>query len=427
MKNFIKDLYSGDMIKNIIPGTENYLKKNKTSIYVGIDPTFHSLHIGHLPILILLKKLQLLGYKPIVLIGGATALIGDPSGKLKERQVLGLDKIIYNQSIIKKQILKIFNFIDHKKNLEILNNYTWMKKFNFLSFLKNVGKNISISYMISKDSVKNRLKNGISFSEFSYQLIQGYDFYYLFKNKNVRLQIGGSDQWGNIITGIDIIKRKIKSKAYAITLPLLTKSDGSKFGKTDNKNIWLDSKLTSSYQLYQFFINCSDYESEKLIKNLTFYNKREIEEIIKFHKINSFNRILQKSIAKSVMEIIYSKNEYNLISNISNILFGNKNFYNLELISSNQLNQIFSCFPVIKINKNLFFNSKNVLDLVCISTNFLIFKSKSEAKKMIKNLGLKINKITIKQYDEKPNFKLLKERYLLIQKGKKDYYIINLI
>ena len=421
----INELKWRGMIHNIMPGTEEQLSKEITTAYVGIDPTSDSLHIGHLVSIMLLKHLQLAGHKPIALIGGATGMIGDPSGKSEERILLDKKVLIYNQECIKKQLLKFLDFDTNLKNkAEIANNYEWMKKFSFLDFLRDVGKYLNVSYMVAKDSVKSRMETGISFTEFSYQLIQAYDFYYLYKNKNCKLQMGGSDQWGNITAGAELIRRKDNGEVFALTCPLITKSDGGKFGKTEEGNIWLDPKYTSPYKFYQFWLNVSDKDAEKYIKIFTLLSKEQINSIIEEHKQALHNRVLQKELAKNITIMVHNEEEYNSALEASEILFENGTTESLKKLSEEYLVAVFEGVPQIRISKSEIQMGINIVELISTKSNIL--SSKGDARKMIKGGGISINKRKILNTEETVSSdSLLNGKFILIQKGKKNYFLLR--
>jgi len=423
--DLVNELKWRGMIHNIMPGTEEQLSKETTTAYVGIDPTSDSLHIGHLVSVMLLKHLQLAGHKPIALIGGATGMIGDPSGKSEERILLDKKVLIHNQECIKKQLLKFLDFDTNLKNkAEIRNNYEWMKGFSFLDFLRDVGKYLNVSYMIAKDSVKSRLETGISFTEFSYQLIQAYDFYYLYKNMNCKLQMGGSDQWGNITAGAELIRRKDNGEVFALTCPLITKSDGGKFGKTEEGNIWLDPKYTSPYKFYQFWLNISDKDAEKYIKIFTLLSKEEINSIIEEHKQTPHNRVLQKELAKNITIMVHSEEEYNSVLEASEILFEKATTESLKNLSEKYFIAVFEGVPQIRISKPEIEMGINIVELISTKSN--IFSSKSEARRMIKNGGISVNKIKILNTEETISSNaLLNGKFILIQKGKKNYFLLR--
>lgn len=424
MKDFIANLRWRGMIHDSIRGTEAQLKKEQTAGYIGFDPTAPSLHIGNLAAIMLLKHFQLAGHKPIVLIGGATGMIGDPSGKAEERKLLDEETLRHNQAHIKKQLSKFLDFTCRENAVEMLNNYDWFKKVNFLSFLREVGKYISVNYMMAKDAVKKRLETGISYTEFAYQLLQGYDFYYLYTTKNVKLQMGGADQWGNVTTGVELIRKKAGGEAFALTTPLITKADGSKFGKTEKGNVWLAPEMTSPYAFYQFWLNCSDEEATKLIKIFTLLEREDIKALIQAHNAMPHQRILQKAIAKEVTTRIHGEKDCTWAVKASELLFGNATQEDLATIDDKTLLTTLEGVPQIKINKEQLQSLLDVSELVSSATQAIIFKSKGEARRMIQGGGLSINKTKITDPYQKPPFTLLQDRYLLVQKGKKHYYLI---
>jgi tyrosyl-tRNA synthetase len=425
--NFIEELRWRGMIHDVMPGTEELLKKEMVSAYVGIDPTADSLHIGHLVGIMMLKHLQLSGHQPIVLIGGATGMIGDPSGKSEERNLLDEPTLRKNQEGITRQIARLLDFDKVKNNHAIaVNNYDWMKEFSFLSFIRDVGKHITVNYMMAKDSVKKRLTgeagDGMSFTEFTYQLVQGYDFLYLFQNHNCRLQMGGSDQWGNITTGTELIRRKTGGEAFALTCPLITKADGSKFGKTESGNIWLDPEKTSPYKFYQFWLNTSDADAEKYIKIFTLLEKDEIENLITEHSQAPHLRILQKALAKDLTVRIHSEQDFNSAVEASEILFGKGTTETLKNLSEEVLLSVFEGVPTFDIDFKQIESGLNLVDLVAGATQ--IFSSKGEARRMLKDGGIQLNKEKMGDDILITTDSLLNKKYLLIQKGKKNYYLL---
>ena len=421
MKNFVGELKWRGLIHDITPKTEDYLLKNSTAGYIGFDPTADSLHIGNLVQIMTLVHFQKCGHTPIILIGGATGMIGDPSGKSKERSFLDEEILINNQRKIKKQFEKFLNFSGNN-SASIVNNKTWFEDFNILEFLRKVGKHISVNYMMAKDSVKNRLETGISFTEFSYQLIQGYDFYWLWKNKDVRIQFGGSDQWGNILTGNELIRRIDGGESFALTTPLITKSDGGKFGKTEEGNVWLDETKTSPYKFYQFWINVSDEDAKIFIKIFTQKSKEEIDILISDHNKEPHLRILQNALAEEITEIVHNKEKLNIAKSTSNVLFGKFNKDDFEKLEESVMDSLSTAVPCVKINKEDL--SRDFKTLLTETTNFEIFKSKSELIRLIKNNGLSINKEKISDDNYKLSDNLKFNKYILLQKGKKNYTFI---
>ena len=421
MKNFVGELKWRGLIHDITPKTEDYLLKNSTAGYIGFDPTADSLHIGNLVQIMTLVHFQKCGHTPIILIGGATGMIGDPSGKSKERSFLDEEILINNQRKIKKQFEKFLNFSGNN-SASIVNNKTWFEDFNILEFLRKVGKHISVNYMMAKDSVKNRLETGISFTEFSYQLIQGYDFYWLWKNKDVRIQFGGSDQWGNILTGNELIRRIDGGESFALTTPLITKSDGGKFGKTEEGNVWLDETKTSPYKFYQFWINVSDEDAKIFIKIFTQKSKEEIDILISDHNKEPHLRILQNALAEEITEIVHNKEKLNIAKSTSNVLFGKFKKDDFEKLEEKVMDSLSTAVPCVKINKEDL--SRDFKTLLTETTNFEIFKSKSELIRLIKNNGLSINKEKISDDNYKLSDNLKFNKYILLQKGKKNYTFI---
>tara|TARA_X000000950_G_scaffold92256_1_gene116147 strand:+ start:6083 stop:7357 length:1275 start_codon:yes stop_codon:yes gene_type:complete len=421
MKNFVEELKWRGMIHDMTPSTDTYLSQNKTAGYIGFDPTADSLHIGNLVQIMTLVHFQKYGHTPIILIGGATGMIGDPSGKSKERKFLDSSTISENQKKIKIQFEKFLSFTG-ENSASIVNNKTWFEDFNLLDFLREVGKHININYMMSKESVKNRLDSGISFTEFSYQLIQGFDFLWLWKNKKVKIQFGGSDQWGNILTGNELIRKVSNGDSYALTTPLITKSDGGKFGKTEDGNVWLDPKKTSPYKFYQFWINVSDNDAIKFFKIFSLKSQSEIDKIIKDHEKEPHLRILQNSLADEITEIVHNRKLLEIAKSTSNILFGKFTKDDFNDLSEEMMESLSTAVPCIKIKKSDLNNDFKTI--ITESCKFKIFSSKSELIRMIKNNGVMVNKEKINndQYDISDNLHF--KKYLLIQKGKKNYTFI---
>ena len=421
MKNFVDELKWRGLIQDITPSTEEYLLKNTTSGYIGFDPTADSLHIGNLVQIMTLVHFQKCGHKPIILIGGATGMIGDPSGKSKERKFLDEKTLNNNQNKIRSQFEKFLDF-NGDNSASIVNNKTWFENFNLLDFLRKVGKHISVNYMMAKDSVKNRLETGISFTEFSYQLIQGYDFYWLWKNKDVKIQFGGSDQWGNILTGNELIRRIDGGESFALTTPLITKSDGGKFGKTEEGNVWLDETKTSPYKFYQFWINVSDEDAMTFIKIFTQKSNDEIKQLISSHKKEPHLRILQNALAEEITETVHNEEKLNVAKSTSEVLFGKFKKEDFDKLDENVMESLSTAIPCVKIKRDNL--SKDFKTLLTESSNFEIFKSKSELIRLIKNNGLSINKekISDDNYDILNNLKF--NKYILLQKGKKNYTFI---
>ncbi|MBQ6277955.1 MAG: tyrosine--tRNA ligase [Bacteroidales bacterium] len=428
MKNFIEELKWRGMLQDMIPGTEEALQKEHVAAYVGIDPTANSLHIGHLCGIMMLKHLQNCGHKPIALIGGATGMIGDPSGKSLERNLLDEETLRHNQQCIKNQLAKFLDFeSDIPNKAELVNNYDWMKDFTFLEFARKVGKLITVNYMMAKDSVKKRLngeaRDGMSFTEFTYQLLQGYDFLHLYQTKNCKLQMGGSDQWGNITTGTELIRRTCGGEAYALTCPLITKSDGVKFGKTESGNVWLDPEKTSPYKFYQFWLNVSDDDAKRYIKIFTTLDKETIDALIAQHDEAPNMRILQKRLAEEITVMVHSRSEYEAAVEASQILFGNATSDALRKLDEKTFLAVFDGVPTYNVAKAKFAEGINVLDLLAGETD--IFPSKGELKRTIKGNGMSINK---EKYSDEAGIinadSLINGKYLLVQKGKKNYFLV---
>mgnify|MGYP001022555885 FL=1 len=423
MDNFIKELEWRGMIHNVMPGTEELLMKEMTTAYVGIDPTADSLHIGHLVGVMMLTHLQRCGHRPLVVLGGATGMIGDPSFKSEERKLLTIEQIEYNKSCIEKQLSKFMDFKSNAPNkAEVLNNYDWTKGWSFLDFIRDIGKHITVNYMMAKDSVKKRLETGLSFTEFSYQLLQGYDFKFLYENYNCRLQMGGSDQWGNITTGTELIRRMLQGDAYALTCPLITKADGGKFGKTEKGNIWLDAEKTSPYAFYQFWLNTSDEDAKKFIKIFTLFSKEEVESMISAHEKEPHLRELQKTLAKDMTIRVHGEKEFNSAIEASEILFGKGTTETLKNLDEKTLLSVFDGVPMFEMDRNSLNEGINIIDLVAEKTNVLA--SKSEARRTLKENALSINKTKITEDYICTDSDLLNNKYILIQKGKKNYYLI---
>ena len=425
------------MLHDAMPGTEEQLNKEMTSAYIGFDPTAKSLHIGNLATIMLLKHFQLAGHKPYALVGGATGMIGDPSFKAAERQFLSEDTLRENQDGIRRQLSKFLDFDCGANSAEIVNNYDWFKEIGFLQFLREVGKYLSVNYMMSKDSVKNRLQTGISFTEFSYQLLQGYDFYWLYKNKNIRLQMGGSDQWGNITTGTELIRRKEATaeidenetensghQAFALTTPLVTKADGTKFGKSEGGNVWLDPAMTSPYEFYQFWLNQNDADVPRLLRVFTLYTRAEIEEIEQQHAEAPHLRIAQKALGKDVTIRVHGEEQYNMAIKAAEVLFGKATLETLQGLDEKTFTSVFDGVPQTEISKEEWDNCTNVLDLISVVTRNEVYASKGEARRAIQGNGVSINKEKIT--DEKlalSALQLLQGKYLLVGKGKKNHIV----
>src|SRR6056297_3114588 len=427
--NFVEELKWRGMLHDIMPGTEEQLKREMTAAYVGIDPTANSLHIGHLVSVMMLKHFQAAGHKPLVLVGGATGMIGDPSGKSEERNLLDEKTLRYNQDCLKKQLEKLLDFSAAKENnAEMVNNYDWMKEYSFLEFIRDIGKHITVNYMMAKDSVKKRIgeesKAGMSFTEFSYQLVQGTDFWHLYKAKNCKLQMGGSDQWGNITTGTELIRRKEGGEAFALTCPLITKADGNKFGKTEEGNVWLDPELTSPYKFYQFWLNVSDEDAEKYIKIFTMLSKEEIESLIVRHRKEPHRRMLQKKLAEEVTVMVHSREELEKAVAASSILFGKSTAEELKALDEKTFLSVFEGVPIFTVSMDKLKEGVPALDL--LTDEAAVFPSKGELKRLIKGGGLSLNKQKVASMDATINDEyLLNNKYILVQKGKKNYFVLK--
>lgn len=425
MIDFFEEMKWRGMIHDIMPGAEEQLKKEMTTAYIGFDPTADSLHIGHLVQIMILVHLQKSGHKPLALLGGATGMVGDPSGKSAERNLLTMEVLQHNLASVKVQLEKFLDFDCGANSAEMVNNYDWFKDFTFLDFIRDVGKHITVNYMMAKDSVKKRLETGLSFTEFSYQLVQGYDFYYLYKHKNCKLQLGGSDQWGNIVTGTELIRRMDNGEAYAITTPLIKKADGTKFGKTEGGNVWLDKNRTTPYKFYQYWINSSDEDAKNYIRIFTLKNREEIENLEQQHDAEPHLRIVQKALAEDITARVHSKEELEKAIHASEILFGKHATDEINQIDEQTLLSVFEGVPKIDISSNALQSATNPVDLVSELTKGEIFSSKGEARRMILGGGVSINKQKIENAEQIPAYKLLQDKYLLIQKGKKNYYLVE--
>jgi len=418
--NFVEELKWRGMIHDIMPGTQEQFEKEMTSAYIGFDPTADSLHIGSLVQIMILVHLQRCGHKPFALVGGATGMVGDPSGKSKERNLLDEKTLNHNLACVQKQLEQFLNFDCGANSAEVVNNYDWFKEFNFLEFIRDVGKHIPVNYMMAKDSVKSRLESGMSFTEFSYQLVQGYDFYWLWKNKNCKVQLGGSDQWGNIVTGTELIRRKGEGKAFAVTTPLIKKADGGKFGKTETGNIWLDKTKTSPYKFYQFWLNSSDEDAKNYINIFTLKSQEEIKQLTSEHEQAPHLRVLQNAIANEVTTRVHSAEDLDMAIKASNILFGKSTADDLKSLDEETFLSVFEGVPQFEISKVDL--DLNILDIVAEKTQ--IFASKGEARRMIKSNAVSINKEKITEDIQLSENNLLNGKYILAQKGKKNYFLI---
>ncbi len=425
--NFLDELRWRGMLQDFTPGAEKLLSEKQISGYVGIDPTADSLHIGHLVSVMILKHFQLSGHKPILVVGGATGMIGDPSGKSEERNLLDEETLRKNQDSIKQQLQRFLDFTDkNPARAEIVNNYDWMKDFSFLSFIRDIGKHMTVNYMMAKDSVKKRMnadaKSGMSFTEFSYQLVQATDFWHLYRTQNCRLQFGGSDQWGNITSGIELIRRKEEGEAHGITCPLITKSDGKKFGKTESGNIWLDAEKTSPYKFYQFWLNVSDTDAEKYIKIFTLLKRDEIDTLIAEHQTAPERRLLQKRLAEEVTVMVHSKDDLLAAQEASAILFGKRSSEVLAKIDEKTFLDVFEGVPRFSVPKSQFETPANIIDFL---SGVGIEPSKGELRRLIKGNGISLNKEKITSIDQTVGQdNLIRDKYLLVQKGKKNYFLI---
>ena len=423
-KNFVEELRWRGMVHDIMPGTEEQLNKETTAGYIGFDPTADSLHIGNLVQIMTLVHFQQCGHKPVALVGGATGMVGDPSGKSAERNLLSEDVLRHNEACVKKQLQKFIDFNASATGAELVNNYEWFKDFKFLDFIREVGKHITVNYMMSKDSVQKRLESGLSFTEFTYQLVQGYDFYWLYQNKNCKLQMGGSDQWGNIVTGTELVRRKANGDAFALTTPLIKKADGTKFGKTEQGNVWLDPKRTSPYKFYQYWLNASDEDAATFIKIFTLLDKKAIDDLIVEHATAPHLRKLQQALAKDITIRVHSLSDYELAIKASSILFGNSTNTDLESLDEETLLSVMEGVPQTSISRSTLESCNSIIDLLSETTGNTIFPSKGEARKMIQGGGVSINKTKVEDGTKKPEYALLQKKYLLAQKGKKNYYLI---
>lgn len=429
--NFIKELEWRGMIHNMMPGTEEELMKGPASGYVGIDPTADSLHIGHLVGVMMLRHFQQAGHRPIALVGGATGMIGDPSLKSAERQLLDEETLRHNQECIKKQLSKFLDFESDAPNAAVLvNNYDWMKDYSFLSFIRDVGKHITVNYMMAKDSVKKRVAgeggSGLSFTEFSYQLLQAYDYQYLYEHLGCRVQLGGSDQWGNITTGVELIRRRLGGQAYAVTCPLITKADGTKFGKTESGNVWLDPRYTSPYKFYQFWMNVSDEDAGRFIRIFTSLSREEIEALEAEHREAPHKRILQSKLAEEITVMVHSREEYDLAVQASEILFGRSSVETLHKLNEETFLSVFEGVPMAEVSKDKLSASIGLMDLLVGECKF--FNSNSELRKLIQNGGVSLNgeKVTDFQY-QPTSADLLNDKYMLIQRGKKNFFLVKMV
>jgi len=425
MSALIEELKWRGLIHDVTPGTEEQLDKEITKGYVGFDPTADSLHIGNLVPIMLLTHLQRSGHKPVVLVGGATGRVGDPSGKTQERKLLSVEDIEHNLSAVKTQLERFFEFGDGPTDAITVNNYDWFKDISFLDFIRDAGKHISINYMLAKDSVKTRLESGMSFTEFTYQLIQGYDFYHLNKEMDVKLQMGGSDQWGNITTGTELTRRMGGSDAFALTAPLVKKADGSKFGKSEGGNVWLDAEKTSPYQFYQFWFNATDEDIENFIRIFSLKTKEEIESLIAAHREEPHRRVLQKDLAAELTARIHGQQALDGAIEASNILFGKSTAKNLQALSERDFLDVFSGVEQAEVSRELVNNGADIVDFLSEATGFL--NSKSEARRGLKENSISVNKEKVQDGYTITESDLIRDRYILLQRGKKSYFIAKVV
>lgn len=429
--NFIKELEWRGMIHNVMPGTEEELLKGPASGYVGIDPTADSLHIGHLVGVMMLRHFQQAGHRPVALVGGATGMIGDPSLKSAERQLLDEETLRHNQECIKKQLSKFLDFESDAPNAAVLvNNYDWMKDYSFLNFIRDIGKHITVNYMMAKDSVKKRVSgegnSGLSFTEFSYQLIQAYDYQYLYEHEGCRVQLGGSDQWGNITTGVELIRRRLGGQAFAVTCPLITKADGTKFGKTESGNVWLDPRYTSPYKFYQFWMNVSDEDAGRFIRIFTSLGREEIEALEAEHCEAPHKRILQSKLAEEITVMVHSREEYELAVQASEILFGRSSVETLHKLDEATFLNVFEGVPMAEVSREKLSASIGLMDLLVGECQF--FSSNSELRKLIQSGGVSLNGEKVTDFQYRPTSDdLLNDKYLLIQRGKKNFFLVKMV
>ena len=428
MKNFVEELKWRGLLHDIMPGTEDQLAKERTSAYIGFDPTADSLHIGSLVQILILKHFQLCGHKPIALVGGATGMVGDPSGKSSERNLLDEETLNKNIKGVQGQLERFLDFSDSENGAELVNNYDWMKEISLIDFVRDTGKHITVNYMMAKDSVKKRISGenteGMSFTEFTYQLFQGYDFYHLYKEKNCLLQMGGSDQWGNITTGTELIRRKAQGKAYAITVPLVTKADGTKFGKTEGGNVWLDAERTSPYKFYQYWLNSSDADAEKYIKIFTFLDKETIDALITEHQEAPHMRILQKRIGEEVTILTHGKEAYDNAIKASNILFGKSTSEDLKTLDEQTFLDVFEGVPQAEISRVQIEDGFEIVPAFA-DTEFL--KSNGEVRRALKENSISVNKNKVKEDYIITTNDLIADKYVLLQRGKKSYFLLKVV
>lgn len=430
IKNFVDELTWRGMIHDVMPGTQEHLNEAMRAAYVGIDPTADSLHIGHLVSVMMLRHFQLCGHKPFALVGGATGMIGDPSGKSAERNLLDEETLRHNQNALKSQLSKFLDFESDAENAAVIvNNYDWMKDFSFLGFIRDVGKHITVNYMMSKDSVKKRLSSdaaeGMSFTEFTYQLVQGYDFLHLYRKHNCSLQMGGSDQWGNITTGTELIRRIGGGKGFALTCPLITKADGTKFGKTEGGNVWLDPERTSPYKFYQYWLNTSDVDAERYIKIFTFLSKEEIEELVKNHQEEPHLRQLQKILAEEITVMVHSREEFENAVTASEVLFGKSTAEDLKRLNEATFLDVFEGVPQAEVSKSDIVKGMDMIAALSAETGFL--KSNGEARRALKENSVSVNKEKVKENYILSLDDLINEKYIILNKGKKNTFILRVV
>ncbi|MGB1248066.1 MAG: tyrosine--tRNA ligase [Chitinophagales bacterium] len=423
--NLIEELRWRGMIQDIMPETEQYLLDNKTAGYIGFDPTSDSLHIGSLVPIFLLMHMQKAGHTPIALVGGATGMVGDPSGKSEERNLLDEATLQKNIDGVKAQLSRFLDFDSKENPAKLLNNFDWIGKMSFLEFIRDVGKHLTVNYMMAKDSVKKRIETGISFTEFSYQLVQGYDFYHLWKNEGCALQCGGSDQWGNITSGTELIRRMDGGKAYAFTCPLITKADGGKFGKTESGNVWLDAERTSPYKFYQFWINTSDEDAKRYIKIFTFRTQEEIKELETTHAEAPHTRILQNALAEDITTLVHCEEALETAKIASSILFGKTTFDALNQLKERDMLEVFDGVPTFEVSKDSLENGINIIDFLATDTQIL--KSKGEARRALKENSISINKQKVQEDMVITKKDILKNNYVLIQRGRRNYFLVRII
>lgn len=426
MNDFIEELRWRGLLHDMMPGTEEQLSKERTTAYIGFDPTADSLHIGSLVQILILKHFQLAGHKPIALVGGATGMVGDPSGKSSERNLLDEETLSKNIKGVREQLERFIDFSQDENGAELVNNFDWMKDISLIDFVRDTGKHLTVNYMMAKDSVKKRISGeqseGMSFTEFTYQLFQGYDFYHLYKEKNCKLQMGGSDQWGNITTGTELIRRKIQGKAFAITVPLVTKADGTKFGKTEGGNIWLDASRTSPYKFYQYWLNSSDEDAEKFIKIFTFLDRETIDNLVKEHKEAPHLRILQKAIGKEVTVMTHGQEAYDNAIKASNILFGKSTAEDLKDLDEQTFLDVFAGVPQATLSKT---QIENGFDIVAAFSETGFLKSNGEVRRALKENSIAVNKTKVQEGYSISTNDLVADSYVLLQRGKKRYFLLK--